>query len=47
MSKNILIYIYIYIHTHITPLRHERMRKWLNLDSTREAAVRKGRVGDG
>ena len=53
MSKNILIYIYIYIHTHnttnthITPLRHERMRKWLNLDSTREATVRKGRVGDG
>ena len=30
---------------YITPLRHERMRKWLNLDSTRGAALRGGRIG--
>ena len=32
---------------YITPLRHERMRKWLNLDSTRGATVREGRIGVG
>ena len=32
---------------YITPLRHERMCKWLNLNSTREVAVREGRVGVG
>ena len=28
---------------YITPLRHGRMHKWLNLDFTRGMAVRKGR----
>ena len=32
---------------YITPLRHGRMCKWLDLDSTRGAAVREGRVSVG
>ena len=32
---------------YITPLRHGRMRKWLNLDPTCEAAVREGRISVG
>ena len=35
------------IKMYITPLRHGRMRKWLNLDSTRGATVREGRVSVG
>ena len=37
--------LFVIYKLYITPLRHERMRKWLNLDSTRGAALREGRIG--
>ena len=41
IESNIICQLYI------TRLRHGRMRKWLNLDSTQGIAIGEGRIGVG